>query len=124
MDLANMRSLGVRSIFATCDCGRRASVDVAALSAAVTVPALRWRLRRSSCGVRPNDVRPDWREHRMGAAGETRKLREVKNTVWLQSVACPAQAAPKKHSLHQAVDAPENALRRDTPQAVPFILPS
>ena len=32
MDLANMRSLGVRSIFATCDCGRRASVDVSDLA--------------------------------------------------------------------------------------------
>ena len=59
-----MRSLGVRSIFATCDCGRREAVDVSALPDAVTVPALRWRLRCSKCGARPNDVRPDWREHR------------------------------------------------------------
>ena len=46
-----MRSLGVRSIFATCDCGRYASVDVSALPDAVTVPAPRWRLRCSSCGA-------------------------------------------------------------------------
>jgi hypothetical protein len=64
MDLANMRSLGVRSIFAACDCGRSASVDVSALPEAVTVPALRWPLRCSSCGARPVDVRPEWREHR------------------------------------------------------------
>jgi hypothetical protein len=64
IDLANMRSLGVRSIFATCDCGRAAAVDVASLSDAVTVRSLRWRLRCSICGARPNDVRPDWREHR------------------------------------------------------------
>jgi hypothetical protein len=69
MDLANMRSLGVRSIFATCDCGRRASVDVSALPDAVTVPALRWRLRCSACGARPNDVRPDWRGHQAHGAG-------------------------------------------------------
>ena len=59
MDLANMRSLGVRSIFATCECGRRVSVDVSSLPGAVTVPALRFRLRCSACGARPNDVRPD-----------------------------------------------------------------
>jgi hypothetical protein len=64
MDLANMRSLGVRSIFATCDCGRHASVDVSSLPGAVAIPALRFRLRCSACGARPNDVRPDWREHR------------------------------------------------------------
>ena len=69
MDLANMRSLGVRSIFATCDCGRAAAVDVAGLSDFVTVPSLRWRLRCSACGARPNDVRPDWREHRTSGSG-------------------------------------------------------
>ena len=41
MALANMRGLGVQSIFATCDCGRRASVDVLSLPGAVAVPALR-----------------------------------------------------------------------------------
>ena len=42
----------------------RAAVDVSTLPDAPTVPALRFRLRCSSCGMRPNDVRPDWREHR------------------------------------------------------------
>ncbi len=69
MDLANMRSLGVRSIFATCDCGRAAAVDVSELPGAVEVPALRWRLRCSCCGSRPVDVRPDWREHRARGVG-------------------------------------------------------
>jgi hypothetical protein len=64
MTLANMRGLGVQSIFATCNCGRRATVDVSALAGSIEVPALRWRLRCSLCGARPNDVRPDWREHR------------------------------------------------------------
>jgi len=59
----------VRSIFATCDCGR-AAVDVSALAGSIEVPALRWRLRCSSCGSRPNDVRPDWREHRAHGAGK------------------------------------------------------
>jgi len=68
MDLANMRSLGVRSIFASCDCGRAAAVDVSALAGSIEVPALRGRLRCSSCGARPNDVRPDWRQH--GAHGK------------------------------------------------------
>jgi len=63
MDLANMRSLGVRSIFATCDCGRRASGGVSSLPRALAIPSLRFRLRCSACGARPNDVRPDWREH-------------------------------------------------------------
>jgi hypothetical protein len=35
-----------------------------------SLDALRWRLRCSSCGARPIDVRPDWREHRAhGAQG-------------------------------------------------------
>jgi hypothetical protein len=69
MDLANMRSLGVRSIFAMCECGRRADVDVSALPDALEVPALARRLRCSACGARPIDVRPDWREHRAQGTG-------------------------------------------------------
>jgi hypothetical protein len=69
MDLANMRSLGVRSIVATCDCGRCASVHVSALPDAVTVPTPRWRLRFSSCGMRPIDVRPDWIKRLKPGAG-------------------------------------------------------
>ena len=69
MDLANMRSLGVRSIVAECDCGRRAAVDVSRLPDLVEVPALARRLRCSSCGSRPVNVRPDWREYRAHGAG-------------------------------------------------------
>ena len=47
VDLANMPSLGVRSIFATCDCGRAAAVDVSKIPAAIEVPSLCWRLRCS-----------------------------------------------------------------------------
>ncbi len=72
------------------NCRPRASVDMSILSGS----RMRWRLRCSLYVTRPNDVRPDWREHRMGAAGETKKLREAKNTVWLQSVAC-------RHSLRK-----------------------
>ena len=55
MTLANMRSFGIRAIDATCDCGRRASVDVSALVETLEVPSLRWRLRCSACGSRPNE---------------------------------------------------------------------
>jgi hypothetical protein len=51
MDLANMRSLGLRSITVGWDCGRRASVDLSQLSDAIAVPALCWRLRFSNCGA-------------------------------------------------------------------------
>ena len=64
MDLANMRSLGVRSIFVTCEGGRRAAVDVSAFAGSTEVPALARRLRCSSCGSRPVDVRPNWQEQR------------------------------------------------------------
>ena len=60
MTLANMRGLGVRSISATCECGRSSIVDVSALPDDVAVPGLRSRLRWSACGNRPMDVRPDW----------------------------------------------------------------
>jgi len=48
MDLANMPSLGVRSIFTTWDYRRRAGEDVSSLPGAVAVPSLRWRLRYSA----------------------------------------------------------------------------
>jgi len=67
MNFANMRRLGVISIFATRDCGRAAAVDVSQLPDAIKVPSLRWRLRCSVCGARPNDVRTDGREHRAAA---------------------------------------------------------
>ena len=68
MTIANMRSLGVTAIEAMCECGRQMVVDVTGLPGSIKVPALRHRLRCVECGGRPNDVRPNWREHerRMG----------------------------------------------------------
>jgi len=63
MTLDNMRSIGVRSIEAACECGRRALMDVSGLPGEVEVPALRRHLICSSCSARPNDVRPDWLEY-------------------------------------------------------------
>ncbi len=62
MTLANMRSIGVRAIDATCACGHNARIDVSHLAGAIEVPALRWRLRCVDCGSRPIDVRPNWLE--------------------------------------------------------------
>lgn len=53
MDLENMRALGVREIETTCDCGRRAIVDVSALLGATPVYSLEGRLRRSDFDARP-----------------------------------------------------------------------
>ncbi len=69
MDLANMRSLGVTAVDAACACGRRASVDVSDISGSITVPSLKRRLRCSDCGARPEDVRPDWSQHRASGTG-------------------------------------------------------
>ncbi|WP_424360990.1 hypothetical protein [Methylocystis parvus] len=71
MDLANLRSLGMRSIAAECACGRRASVDVSTLPGSIEIPSLRRRLRCAACGARPVDVRPDWSEHRAAGMGRT-----------------------------------------------------
>jgi len=49
MDLANMRSLGVRSIFASCDCGRAAAVDVSALAGSIEVLAGPHRVIQAQC---------------------------------------------------------------------------
>ena len=64
MDLANMRTLGVRSIAAWCACGHHGRADVSALPDDLPVPAARHRLRCTACGERPMDVRPDWLEYR------------------------------------------------------------
>jgi hypothetical protein len=71
MDLANMRSLGVRAVDVACVCGRRASIDVSTLPGSIEVPSLRWRLRCTACGARPEDVRPDWSQYRASGAGRT-----------------------------------------------------
>lgn len=69
MDLANMRSLGMRAVDVSCACGRRESVDVSSLPGSIEVPALRRRLRCSACGARPEDVRPDWSQYRASGMG-------------------------------------------------------
>lgn len=45
MDLENMRSLGVRSLMAYCQCGHEAVLDVSEMPGAVTVQAVGDRLR-------------------------------------------------------------------------------
>ena len=51
-----MRENGVRSSLASCACGHGDSLPF------FEVPVIRQRVRCSACGVRPIDVRPDWRE--------------------------------------------------------------
>jgi hypothetical protein len=72
MTLANMRSLGVRSLDVECACGKRSIVDVSELDGAIEVPAMSARLRCSSCGRRPYMVRPNWLEMRAPGMGNGR----------------------------------------------------
>ena len=69
MTLANMRSLGVRSITAACACGHDGKADVSQLADDLPVPMVRQRLLCSQCGSRPLDVRPDWSEYRALGVG-------------------------------------------------------
>lgn len=64
MDLANMRSLGVRDVYLDCECGHSASVNVDVLDDSVYVPDVRLRSRCSVCGKRPQISRPDWKNYR------------------------------------------------------------
>ena len=64
MTLANMRSLGVRSVDACCGCGRELILDVSSPDGSVEVPPLRLRFRCSACGGMPAFVRPNWLEMR------------------------------------------------------------
>jgi hypothetical protein len=61
MDLANMRSLGIRSVALACSCGRGAEVNVDAYPDSYLVPDMKRHFRCSSCGKRPYDSRPDVR---------------------------------------------------------------
>ncbi len=72
MTLANMRSLGVRSLDVECTCGHRVVVDVSDIDGAVEVPAMGGRLRCSTCGCRPYLVRPNWMEMRAPGMGAGR----------------------------------------------------
>jgi hypothetical protein len=69
MDLANMRSMGVRSVSAWCSCGRQATVNVDALDGAVALPSLKGRLRCTCCGATPQTIMPDWTEERVTGNG-------------------------------------------------------
>jgi hypothetical protein len=70
MTLANMRSLGVGSLDVECACGHRLIVDVSGIDGSVEVPAMKGRLRCSSCGRRPYMVRPNWLEMRVSGRGK------------------------------------------------------
>jgi hypothetical protein len=63
MTLENMRSIGVRSVEAGCECGRHVIVEIESLPGAIEVPSLA-PSQCSACGAHPNDVRPNWREYR------------------------------------------------------------
>lgn len=69
MDLANMRSLGVREVFLDCSCGRSVSVVVDQLSDGTAVPAIKSLFRCSACGARPAISRPDWKNYRPPGSG-------------------------------------------------------
>lgn len=70
MIIANMRALGVTSIDVTCQCGREAIVDISGWPETIEIPVLRGLLKRTECGGRPVDVRPDWTLY--GASGNGR----------------------------------------------------
>jgi hypothetical protein len=63
MDLANMRSLGVRSLAVTCfKCHHRAVINVDAYPDDLAIPDFGERLVCIRCGTAGADVRPNWRE--------------------------------------------------------------
>jgi hypothetical protein len=53
MNLANMRSLGVRSVQLFCSCDRWAIVEVDYMAASVKMPNVRRFFHCSQCGKRP-----------------------------------------------------------------------
>ena len=61
MTLGNMRSLGVRSVSATCEkCSHEAAILVDALPDDVPVPDVALKLRCSRCGARDVKTVPRW----------------------------------------------------------------
>ena len=63
MDLANMRSLGVRSLLVTCRKCRVARVlNMDGFDGTETVPSFSPRMLCMSCGTKGADVRPNWIE--------------------------------------------------------------
>jgi hypothetical protein len=58
-----MRAQGVRSLSITCElCHHAAVMNVDAFAETVPVPAFRFRMVCTSCGIIGADVRPNWRE--------------------------------------------------------------
>ena len=63
MTLGNMRSLGVRSLFVTCElCHHEAVLPAERWADAVLVRAFRPRMVCTRCGIVGADARPNWRE--------------------------------------------------------------
>lgn len=65
MTLANMRSIGVRSLAITCGaltCHHEANLDVSEFADQVTVPSFGPRMVCTVCGAIGADARPNWRE--------------------------------------------------------------
>ena len=63
MDLANMRSPGIRSLAVTCElCHHAAVADVARWPGRVPVPTFGPKMVCTRCGMVGADVRPNWRE--------------------------------------------------------------
>ena len=63
MDLANMRSLGVRSLSVTCSkCNHETVVNVDTYPGHATVPSFGRRMVCTRCGTAGADVRPNWKE--------------------------------------------------------------
>jgi hypothetical protein len=63
MTLANMRSLGVRSLAVTCElCHHAARLDVGAFADDVPVPSFGPRMACTCCGIIGADARPNWHE--------------------------------------------------------------
>jgi len=63
MTLANMRSLGIRSLSVRCyRCHHQALLDVDAYDDAVTVPSFVPRMVCTACGAIDADTRPNWNE--------------------------------------------------------------
>jgi hypothetical protein len=72
MTLGNMRSLGVRSVSATCEkCSHEAGILVDALPDDLPVPDVALRLRCSACGSKAIKTVPRWTRARAGS-GECR----------------------------------------------------